>query len=63
MDRAAIFKPQVPVLDDLKQALDALGINLRPDDLEKTAENAALLTRHWQTVSRALTSGAPDGVK
>lgn len=63
MDRAAIFKPEGPALGDLKQALDSLGIVLTPDDLEKTAQNAALLTRHWQTLSRALASGAPDGAK
>ena len=61
MDRAAIFKTEGPALVDLAPALDALGIRLSPQDLEKTAENAALLARHWQALGPALVSS--DGAE
>lgn len=63
MDRAGIFKTEGPVLADLAQALDALGVRLSPQDLAKTAENAALLAGHWQALSPALKGGAPDAAK
>ena len=61
MDRAAIFSPEGPALADVAQALEALGVRLTQQDLEKTAENVALLARHWRTL--ALDAAAPDGAK
>lgn len=62
MDRAAIFRPEGPALADVAQALDALGVRLTPQDLEKAAENAALLARHWRSLAPAL-GAAPDSAK
>jgi len=59
MDRLAIFKPEGPALADLAAALEALGVRLSPADLEKAAENAALLARHRAALTPALNS--PDG--
>ena len=46
---------------DLAGALDALGVRLSPADLEKTAENAALLAQHWAALAPAF--GPPDDAK
>lgn len=61
MDRTAIFKAEGPALADLAEALDALGIRLSAGDLEITAENAVLLTRHWTALAPALVP--PDAAK
>ena len=63
MDRAAIFKPEEPPLADVAQGLDALGVRLSAEDVEKTAENAILLARHWRALAPALTPGAMTQVR
>ncbi len=63
MDRLAIFQSTEPAAADMAEALAALGIRLSPADLQKTAENAALLARHWQALGPALTPEAADGAQ
>jgi len=50
-------------LGDLTEELDALGVCLSSEDLEKTAENAGLLARHWAALQLALNPAAPDAAK
>ncbi len=61
MDRAAIFQSGEPLAAYVAEALTALGVRLLPADLQKVAENAALLARHWQALTPALTPEAADG--
>jgi hypothetical protein len=61
MDRLAIFQSEGPGATDVTEALAVLGIRLSSADLEKTAENVALLARHWRALAPALTPEAADG--
>ena len=63
MDRLAIFQSEGPAAADVAEALTALGIRLSQADLQKAAENAALLARHWRALVPALTSEAADGAQ
>jgi hypothetical protein len=60
MDRLAIFQSTEPAAADMAEALAALGIRLSPADLQKAAENAALLARHWQALAPAMAPEAAD---
>lgn len=62
MDRLAIFQSEGPAAAEVAEALTALGICLSHADLQKAAENAALLARHWQELAPAL-ADAPDGAQ
>lgn len=62
MDRLAIFQTEGPTATEMAEALTALGIRLSYADLQKAAENAALLARHWRALSPAL-ADAPDGAQ
>lgn len=63
MDPAAIFQSGEPAAARVAEALLALGIRLPAADLQKAAENAALLARHWRALSPALTPDRTDGAQ